>query len=389
MAVTNQLHLPSLSITGFRGIEALSIPRLGRVTLLAGKNGVGKTTVLEAVRLYSSRAQYRVLRDLLAGREEFSVARDEDDENLLEPDWEALFYGRDTSQNPTIHIGPTEPTAQLVIDTTVLAGVASDLADRLARVFPELLADDSIRILRTGFQERQGILPGFLSLVEPGSSVLSRRARNRLMHQGIGFGIPEMESDLPRIPCESLGPGLLGNPDMARFWDKVALTEDENLTIKALSLIFGSPIEKIAMIGEDSRRRFSGRRIIVKVSGFDQPVPLKSLGDGALRMFGLALALANSRDGFLLIDEAENGIHYSVQKTFWRIVLETAQKNNVQVIATTHSWDCVRGFTHAADELEEAEGMLVRLDRERGPLRAVEYSERHLKTAAEQGIEVR
>ena len=45
----DRLHLPSLSIEGFRGIKELSIERLGRVTLLAGKNSVGKTTVLDAV----------------------------------------------------------------------------------------------------------------------------------------------------------------------------------------------------------------------------------------------------------------------------------------------------------------------------------------------------
>ena len=42
--MTNPLHLPSLSIRSFRGIDRLSIPKLGRVTLLAGKNAVGKTT---------------------------------------------------------------------------------------------------------------------------------------------------------------------------------------------------------------------------------------------------------------------------------------------------------------------------------------------------------
>lgn len=47
----DDLHLPDLSISGFRGIEQLSIGRLGRVTLLAGRNGVGKTTVLDAVRV--------------------------------------------------------------------------------------------------------------------------------------------------------------------------------------------------------------------------------------------------------------------------------------------------------------------------------------------------
>ena len=118
-------------------------------------------------------------------------------------------------------------------------------------------------------------------------------------------------------------------------------------------------------------------------------MPLRSLGDGAVRLFGVALALANSQGGFLLIDEAENGIHYSIQRDFWRMVLLTAQENNVQVFATTHSWDCVAGFAQAAVEAEGVEGALVRLDSDGENIRAVEYSERQLHVAAEQGIEVR
>ena len=129
--------------------------------------------------------------------------------------------------------------------------------------------------------------------------------------------------------------------------------------------------------------------MVVRLSGHDRPVPLKSLGDGALRLFGVALALANSRDGFLLMDEAENGIHHSVQRDFWRMIFQTAQENNVQVLATTHSWDCVRGFAQAAAEIEDAGGVLVRLDRVPAGLRAVDYSKEGLKVAAEQGIEVR
>ena len=106
-------------------------------------------------------------------------------------------------------------------------------------------------------------------------------------------------------------------------------------------------------------------------------------------MFGVALALANSRNGFLVIDEAENGIHHSIQKAFWRMVLRTAQANNVQVLATTHSIDCVRGFAAASDEAEEIECALVRVVRRNGETWAIEYSEKNLVIAAEQGIEVR
>ena len=99
--------------------------------------------------------------------------------------------------------------------------------------------------------------------------------------------------------------------------------------------------------------------------------------------------MRTARAGFLLIDEAENGIHHTIQRDFWRMVLLTAQENNVQVFATTHSWDCVAGFAQAAVAAEGVEGALVRLDSDGEGIRAVEYSERQLRVAAEQGIEVR
>ena len=108
-----------------------------------------------------------------------------------------------------------------------------------------------------------------------------------------------------------------------------------------------------------------------------------------MRTFAVALALAKSTNGFLLIDEAENGIHHSIQAKFWNMVLQTAERNNVQVIATTHSWDCVVGFAEAANELEDVEGLLVRLERPPAGLRPITYDESRLKNIAKHGIEVR
>ena len=53
-AMGGELPLSSLSISGFRGFQNLVIPQLGRVTLLTGRNGVGKTTVLDAMRIYAA-----------------------------------------------------------------------------------------------------------------------------------------------------------------------------------------------------------------------------------------------------------------------------------------------------------------------------------------------
>ena len=386
MADNNNLHLPNLTIMGFRGIDELSIPRLGRVTLLAGKNSVGKTTVLEAVQGYAARGRYSSLHEILIGREEVFVATDDDGAPEVEPDWTALFYDRDSSADFHIAIGPGTHAHQLSIERTLLN---DQQMARMARSFGDHLVHERIRALKIKIQGGEHYIPLSTPHEALGEIPIQRNARDFLYHRSVREFADE-EDMPPSIKCVSLGPGLLSNDVMARFWDNVVLTDDQNHVVRALEGILRAEVQGIAFVGNDRpTRRFGGRRVMVKISTYDQPVPLRSLGDGAFRMFGAALALANSQDGFLLIDEVENGIHHSVQRDYWRMVLQTAQRNNVQVIATTHSWDCVRGFAQAAVENEEAEGQLVRLSRQYGDLRAVEYSEEELAIAADQGIEVR
>lgn len=372
------LHLPDLLIRGFRGIGELAIPRLGRATLLAGRNGAGKSTVLEAVRVYAARGSYPSLSGLLRDREEVFAATDEDGDPVTELDWESLFYGRAAAEQACIVIGPREdPEERIRIEPTV---PDQQQISRLRRTLPAPLLDARVSALQVTFRKKKQLRPYIVARNEPGLDRFMRRSIMRLLQD---------DDPWPVVGCESLGPGLLGNDAMSEYWDTVALTEDENRAVRALNLI-GADVDGVAMVGSDGRaRRAVGRRAIVRLAGRSDPVPLGSLGDGARRVFGVALALANSRDGFLLIDEAENGIHHSVQHSFWRMVLGTAQANNVQVLATTHSWDCVRGFARAASELEQAEGVLYRIERDDGKVRAVDYPEKALQVVTEQGIEVR
>ena len=367
------LHLPDLLVRGFRGIENLTISRLGRVTLFAGKNGIGKTTLLEAVRIYAARGRYPVLADILRNREEMSDTVNEDGDKRLTLDLETLFHGRHISSDTYISIGPKSQTQQVRIMT---APPSEEAAERLRDLIPEHFSDDDVKSLKIKFRDTNQEIPMLNSLPVP-------RFRRP--------GAWNEESQLPpEIRCESLGPSLLDNARLARLWDKVALTDDETRAVQALKLIYSDKVDRVAVIGDDTGSRLShGRRTVVKIKGQDRPVPLKSLGDGAVRLFGVALALANSQGGFLVFDEAENGIHYSVQRDFWKMVLKTAHENNVQVFATTHGWDCVAGFAQAATDVEEVEGVLIRLERDGDQIRSIEYSESNLKAAAEYGIEVR
>ena len=156
MAEAQPLHLPDLYIEGFRGIDKLSIPRLGRVTLLAGKNSVGKTTVLDATRVYAARGRSSALRELLEGRDEFSQDVDEDGDTVIMPDLSALFHGWNISKDSCVKIGPSNKDAQLRIETASPEGLWEVVQNTLPAGFWDI---DSIQAIKVTFQDSTQIIP--------------------------------------------------------------------------------------------------------------------------------------------------------------------------------------------------------------------------------------
>lgn len=169
------------------------------------------------------------------------------------------------------------------------------------------------------------------------------------------------------------------------YWSRIALSVSEDRLVECLRLIEPG-VERVTLVPtvEDGRDWAP----FLRLKGEEQPVFLGSLGDGMHRVFHLALGLLNASDGLLLIDEFENGLHYSVQTEIWRFIFRIAEKYNVQVFATTHSSDCVKAFEAAAIETEE-EGVLVYLGREGNSIVAREFDEDRLETAVEMGLELR
>lgn len=60
--------IENLTIKGFRGIEALEVPRCGRINVVVGRNGSGKTRLLEALFAFATRAEVDVIPSLALTR---------------------------------------------------------------------------------------------------------------------------------------------------------------------------------------------------------------------------------------------------------------------------------------------------------------------------------
>lgn len=374
----HSLILDSLEIRNFRAFRHLKIEHLGRVNLIVGKNNVGKTCLLEALWLYARRGSPTVIADLLEARDEIRRVRAPGYAIEIEErfsDVKYLFYGRTDirEHDVSISIGPVDSQ-----DDTLSIGVgwyARQTDETGQRKLIPLQPDEYTTVDEQvlGLTIQMGTQPERTYLLE---TLFDRR-------------FPRLQlPDLKDIHCVFTSAMGLDKTQIGQLWDRIVLTNLEEHILTALRII-APAVERVSLVGEITPRMETTPRVpIVKIAGLDSPVPLRNLGEGMNRMFGIALSLINSGNGILLIDEIESGLHYSIQPDMWRLIFQVAYHLNVQVFATTHSWDCIEAFQQAAQEHKE-EGLLIRLEQRQSNIVATLFDERRLGIAAREDIEVR
>ena len=67
-------------------------------------------------------------------------------------------------------------------------------------------------------------------------------------------------------------------------------------------------------------------------------------GSGLQYVFLSTLLFAYAKDGVVLIDEVENGIHYGLMSKYSLFLHKLAEKFNVQLFISSHSDECINSF---------------------------------------------
>jgi hypothetical protein len=124
--------------------------------------------------------------------------------------------------------------------------------------------------------------------------------------------------------------------------------------------------------------------------GVGRRVPMSQMGEGMVRLLSLVLEIANASGGAVLIDEIENGLHYSVMSNVWKALAAAAHQADTQIFATTHSFECIRAAHEAFLARDKYDFRLHRLDRtENKPITSVTYDANMLSAALASDFEVR
>lgn len=384
--MSSKLHLDRLSVKNFRSLNDLTIEGLGRVNVFVGRNNSGKSTILDAIELLVASNKFEVLRKQADKHGEL------DDDRSRERDFtfiENFFSGRLLPRDFDSIALESSRHSFVLSHNFVKEFQVEDLFEdeprvRIKREFLEQEPKDE----DTGEHYRA------LSLTVNGKRIfLADNESNPEKYVGSSVHFSNRLSSYNDVPdglsTKYVSTKPFDSTYLDNLWGSVQFNPEMNNTlISALNLV--SDDVEIFGFMQVSPSRSRERKALVKLKDLDKPVPLSSMGDGMSRVLHIVLSLLNAKDGVLLIDEMENGIHYRIQENLWRIIFEFSTKLNIQVFVTTHSWDVIDSFSKIAVEHPE-EGILYSLGRSRidGKLNAHRYSEERLHQVTQSEMEVR
>ena len=132
-----------------------------------------------------------------------------------------------------------------------------------------------------------------------------------------------------------------------------------------------------------------GAALIYVDLGLKEKIPAIHFGEGFIRLLSIYSELIASGKKVLLIDEVENGLHHSVLTEIWRGLLHAAEQENVQVFATTHSYECIKAAHAAFAETMDYDFALHRLEEVKGEITVTTYDKETLETSLASNFEIR
>lgn len=352
------IHLSSFEAIHYRGIDGLSLPKLSRVNLITGANGVGKTALIEAIWLFMGRYNPRLL-------------------------WDATVQ---RSTNPIVN-----PVSDLSDKSLILRGKDANGYNEWKVVFEKVAEEKWDTVVVTDPERKkqameQHRLVGQLRIndKEPNSELPYRHNTPRgLVSFERNEFVETIEKNMPRSIIEGTRWQLEISAEHLKIYSDMVREGRKKDLANAVNFMLPNIGDIHILTDENGESYFSA----ITDNGAQRP--LKDLGGGAVRLFKLYLDLFAIRNGMMLIDEVENGLHYSVLRNLWDRIRTWTREWNVQFIATTHSAECIDAAMEAFADKPNDLSIHNLFENESGNIKAATFTGEALEGARNLHLEVR
>ncbi len=355
----------SFKIKNFRCFRELTIEPLERVNLIAGMNNVGKTALLEAIFLHLGPNNPELALRINAWRGISTF----DKSNIEEEMWGSLFFGYDT--NATIELeSKDENGRQRALRISLGKSAATELP---ANWEGNGQIQNTVSSMTTAVPARE------LKLAYSDDTGQSGGSRAFIMGEGLKIDLASLKLSPHGV---FLATRTRTQVEDARRFSKLEVVGRQDEILPTLKLL-EPRLRRLAVLVTGGVPTINGD------IGVGRLIPLPLMGEGVGRLLSLALIIFDSPRGVVLIDEIENGLHYSAMVDVWKAIAEAARRSETQIFATTHSWECIQAAHEAFMTSGTYDFSLHRLDRIKNEVRVVTYDQGTLDTAVEMNHEVR
>jgi len=307
----------NIEIKNFRGIDHLKINDFSRVNVFVGQNNSGKSTVLEAIAMLMSMSNPDApqMINAVRARKPFS--------NFI--DVKYFFRNMDVATPPEVTSIQTDGTSRHL--KIGLSYVFDELADAKNEPIQQTGTVFYVNTLEMDFDVTNGAgIHNYKSWlrVNPQGLVVNKKSAEGYMEKNRAWLIP---SDLMTNSLAS---------DLTELFRR-----NKKDTVLALLKLFDERITGIEILTDD---------VYIGFDGMTEMLPARVTGDGLRRYLSIVASAANPMIDIILIDEIDNGLHYSVYKKLWQAIFALAVAGDKQIFVTTHSKETLNYLNEILEE---------------------------------------
>lgn len=353
--------ISKLTLKNFRCFQDFTLDGIRPVTLIAGTNNVGKSTLLESIVLFVDRYSSDVFIKLNNFR---GIQLLKFSPQMV---WEPLFSNMNTANAISICVNNDKE-----IQTAVFRKNPSFSSSST----PESPFSQGVQ--GTGIQ----LINSYPLELEYKDSTQSDKATFEISENRIVCVTANTPKVTPYAHYYS-SKVILAPTEAAELFGKIEVAGNKSKCVEVMKLL-DSRIKDLSVIV------IGGIGVIFADMGLDSKLPVNILGDGINKLMSIMLLMLANPQSIILIDEIENGFHYSFFPKLWEIIGKLASETKCQVFATTHSYECIDGASVLVDDADNPEIFrYVRLDRNDGIIVPNVFDKDSYEYAVENEWEVR
>jgi AAA15 family ATPase/GTPase len=314
-------HIKEIEIKNFRGFDKLEISNFGLINLIVGKNNCGKSSFLESIFLSIGMSNPMLPTNINSFR---GLTKSIEDLKYI-------FHKLKVDKVPSF---------------SVLTDENINRSLEIRPIYKQNYKSDNIQPL----SEDEHIIMNTSSAIPSISGIdlnFTRKEKHKKVQKGkSSFSFvsgQEIKLDQDKNYQEKMNAIYIASDSKEKNalprYSEIVKRKKENVILSALQKI-DSKIVSIQALPDG---------LFINHEDFNELIPSNLAGDGIRRYLNIVTTVAEKPNSIVLIDEIENGLHYSAHSSLWNSILSLSKELNIQLFITTHNIETLKYFKEALE----------------------------------------